>query len=268
MRMNDAVQQGVASALCVCLAACSPLAALPKGKELAITVPDVASLQPDVSLPRASKSAAPATAVGAAGVGAGIAAAAACPGFTFLLCAPIFDFAGGVGGAGAVTLAADAPDPHRDVVRELEEKLAAFARANEINEELRLVLSEKAKPHWHVVPSSAQNSITVQVIGLSLRGENLEQVSLVVQATVAVRTVDAEVWRPAASANSWPQLGETLSPVSGHATVRGSFFHEGSSADVSLWMDESGEFLKAAVSAACESIAQQIVAALANRPAS
>jgi hypothetical protein len=205
-------------------------------------------------------------AAGVAGAAAGVAAASACPGYTVLLCLPIFTFAGGLGGIAAVGLASDTSQPHGDVVRALEQKLAAHAPAGELNERLRLALIEKARPHWKVVPASAQNSMTAQVIALSLRGDDLERVSLVMQVSVVIKSVDAQVWRPAIWSSVGPQVGETLSPASGPATVRGSFFHQGASAGVGAWMDDSGEFLEAALTAACESIAQQIATALAPRP--
>ena len=166
--------------------------------------------------------------------------------------------AGGTAGVGAAALvegAAQDRDSSPESVKErrfvdLDRRLVAFTQANELDEQFRRVLVDRASAHWRVVPASTRNTLTVRLAGFALRAESEERIALEVWVAVTMDSVDA--------ARSGP-------PSPGPAVLRGEFVYQGSVADIGQWMDESGDFLRLEVARAYDSIAQQIVTALAGQ---
>lgn len=196
---------------------------------------------------------------------AGLAAAAICPGFTILICAPIFMFGGGVAGAGAMVLADDAANRGPDPVTGLQQMLSRFA-GEQLEQQLLSAVREKASVHWRVVPISDETSMTLQLAALSLRGDSLERLSLTVHVTARVQSREVTLHPPRVMASGDPKVGDKaeLPAGSGRAVLTQSFFYDGPTADVSQWMDESNTLLKSAIATAYEAIAQQIVGAIAG----
>lgn len=192
MALRGAVQRGIASILIACLAGCSPLPALTSGTELSInTLPrsgPAADVRVDTTRTSdthpaegAAEGATVATG-GVVGASAGLAASAAC-GLAIVVCAPIFMLVGGAagaGGAGLAVMASRGPegDLGPDPLKTLAGRLAAYGRENQVDEQLRLVIVDKATPHWRVVPVSSRNSMSVQVTGFLLRAESPQRISL------------------------------------------------------------------------------------------
>ena len=265
MSRREAVDRALALALCVCQVACSQLPQLTPGTDLTIRLPDQlpsqrhptleVSTPSDPSLPRGAGVAT----AGVVGANAGLAASVAC-GFMIIVCAPVFMLVGGATGVGAAAVVEAAtqdgdspPESVKDSRRrfvDLDRRLAAFTQANELDEQFRRVLADQASAHWRVVPASARNTLTVRLAGFSLRAESEDRLALEVWVAVTMDSLDA--------------LGATT-PSPGPRVLRGEFLHQGSTAHIDQWMDESGDFLRTEVARAYESIAQQIVAALAGR---
>ena len=260
MSTREAGRRGLALALCACQIACAPLPQLTSGTDLTIKLPDQlpSHRQTSVEVSRPSEAnVARGAGVGAGGVlgaSAGLAASAAC-GFMIIVCAPIFMLAGGATGVGAAGIV-EAAAQDRDAVKEpdrrwvdLDRRLVAFAQANELDEQFRRVLVDRASAHWRVVPASTRNSLTVRLAGFALRAESEERIALEVSVAVRMDSEDA--------------LSATASR--GPVVLQGEFRHQGSTAHIEQWMDESGDFLRSEVARAYESIAQQIVNALTGR---
>lgn len=278
MARRGAVQRGsIASILAVCLAACSPLPALTSGTELSINTLPRSGTAGDIRVDttRASdthpaEGAAEGATVASGGVigaSAGLAASAAC-GLAIVVCAPIFMVVGGAAGAsgaGLAVMASRGPEGNLgpDPLKTLAGRLAAYGRENQVDEQLRLVIVQKARPHWRVVPVSSRNSMSVQVTEFLLRAASPERISLEVRAMVRMNSEDMH--QAPMQASSWPQLGAPPK-TSGPAVISATFYHEGASAGMNQWMDDSGDFLRAEAARAYESIARQIIAALAPRP--
>lgn len=244
--MSVHLRRSFASALCLFLAACLTLEPVSPGKELSITLPDERPV-PEMIVLRSTAATTDlaATAGGLTGAGAGFTAAWGC-GFFVFLCAPVFMAIGGAAGgysAGSVAdLASEAP--RRDSIGHLQQRLAAFGAANPIDIQFTKVLVDKAWPHWKIVPEPSLNALTVQPLGLTLRAESPQRITLEMRVIVAMKS-------------------ETSAMVpTPFAAFTAGFWHESPSASIEQWMDEA--FLKAAVDSACESIARQIVVALAT----
>ena len=254
----------------VCLTACTtlpPMPPLPAGHELAVTLPERRPAREpgvDVSIPADQNlaDAAGTAGGGAVGASAGLAASAAC-GLLIVICAPVFMFVGGTAGSMGVAAMADAARPPSDEstldrLKRLEQRVLAHAKANPMDEQLRLVVVDKAGAHWRVVAASKRNSMTVQVTGFALRAEADERISLEVRATMAMTREDID--HTVAMAPRQP--GDAARPVSAPVVFSSTFWFESTAADLAQWLDESGEFMNREFARAYEAIAQKMVAAL------
>lgn len=262
MHRRHAIYRALAPALCAFLAACSTLSPLPAGQELAISLPAQSS-HPDINVVR-TDSGGGGVAGGVLGGGAGVAAAAGC-GLLVFVCLPVFALGGAVLGGTAGTLAESAAGPKRATLEDLDKRLAAYARANDPRQEFLSMVVDKASRRWQVVPGPAKNSLTVHLTGLSLQAESTESsehISLAMRVVIVMRTPETAAYNasPAQQPSAWPQ---SAPPV-----LTQTFEYRGPPADIGLWMDGSGEFLKAAIARAYEEIAQQVIAGLSGKAAS
>jgi hypothetical protein len=262
--MRDSICRGIAAFACVIFAGCSSvppwLPPLRGGDDLSIRSPRESPPDTNVAATTAARSGA---AGGVAGGTAGALAGLGC-GFLAVICVPVFLYGGALVGGTTGALAGVALGPSRASLEELEQRLQAFTAANDPHGDFMGALLDKARAHWRVVPASARNTLEVRMTGLSLRGPSLEKIALEMRVVVSAKLADSPgyVSRTAPLRTSaWPDFD------AGAVTETATFEYKGTPAALGQWMDESGDFLKAAIARAYEDLAQQIVAALLGQSA-
>ncbi|CAN5216200.1 hypothetical protein BH11PSE10_BH11PSE10_14590 [soil metagenome] len=120
------------------------------------------------------------------------------------------------------------------------ERLSQVRRSHDLLAELQSQITSRAQRHWTVGNDASAHQVTVTLQDLQLSSTRDEQLSIVMQVTVAVRL------RGRAQTTEAKQYG-----------------YVGPFSPMAVWMDEGSDFIDTSLSSASQQIAAQIVSELA-----
>lgn len=222
-------------------AAPAPLAHIAQGQRVELHVRAVPAEDREVKILNGSVS--PGAKGGtAAGMVAGGLWGLAC-GPLFLLCAPLGAVTLALPGAALGTAVGAAGALPADKAVLLRDRVARAQQSVDLEAALRANVLHRAQKHWQLSDESATWVLTLQMQHLELSSSFGEQIGMVVRVTASLRRSDA----PAATAPAVKTFEYTSPPGS-----------------LSVWLDESGDFLDTLLRTSAQQLASQIVSELAH----
>lgn len=182
-----------------------------------------------------------------AGMGTGFVAGGlwglACGPFA-VLCMPLGAITGAVAGTAAGAAVGVTGALADDKAARLRERLGRLQATHSLVDELRRNVNVRAVKYWQLASGPAATVVNIELQALELMSTRDEQIRCAIRVLVSVR-----------------------SPGSGQSTAADKKKYEylGAYSALSVWLDESSDFVDTSLSSASQQIAAQIVADLTNR---